>query len=310
MDIDFDPTPHAAPGRAPEPSRPAGEAHPDPEPKARGVTAQVRSGEGWAVLGAVLTVTDMAGGQVARAAGDDDGHLTTPPLPAGVYTAIVMAPGFSPTARTAVVTANGSAALGAITLDRSSDVPLPPPGRWTIDPVHTSVTVVARHLGVASIRVRINRFAGTIEIAEPVERSTVHARLEAASLDTGNAVRDDQLRSAEFLDAANHPFIDYTGSKVTQRTDEAWRVDGQLTLHGVTRAVPLDLTYQGTTGDPWGETRAAFRASTTLHRDLFGIRWQETLLSGVPQIGLELQVELDVQAVQGDLPDMIRSILG
>lgn len=307
MQTDFDPVPEAARDRAP---RPTGQGQPEQGPKAAGVTAQVRSGEGWAVHGAVLTVTDMVGHQVTRTDGDDDGHLATPPLSAGSYTAIVMAPGFSPAARTAIVTADGSAALGAITLDRSSDIPLPPPGRWTIDPVHTSVTIVARHLGVASIRVRMNRFAGAIDITEPVERSTVHARLEAASLDTGNAVRDEQLRSAEFLDVENHPFIDYTGSGVTQRADDRWRVEGELTLHGITRAVPLELAYQGTTPDPWGETRAAFRALTTLHRDLFGIRWNDALLSGVPQIGLELQVELEIQAVQGDLPEMIRSILG
>jgi polyisoprenoid-binding protein YceI len=87
-------------------------------------------------------------------------------------------------------------------------------------------------------------------------------------------------------------------------------VHGELTLHGITRPVDLDLAYQGTGPDPWGSTRAAFRATTKLRRNLFGIDWNESVLPGVPQIGLELQVELDIQAVQGELPEMIKSIAG
>ncbi|HLI37372.1 MAG TPA: YceI family protein [Streptosporangiaceae bacterium] len=278
---------------------------------APGVTARVRSRDGWAVRGAVLTITDMAGRQVARAEGDDDGLAVTGPLQPGTYTAIIMAAGFSPAARTAVLPASGSATLGTITLERSLAIELPPPGRWSIDPVHSSVTVTARHLGVASVRVRINRFAGTIEIAEPVERSTVRARLEAGSIDSQNRMRDDDLRSANFLDVATYPFIDYVGTGVTPQGDGHWAVDGELTLHGVSRPVQLDLAYQGTSPDPWGSgTRAAFRATTRLRRDLFGINWNESLLPGVPMIGPELQVDLDIEAIQGELPDALKQIIG
>jgi polyisoprenoid-binding protein YceI len=280
------------------------------EPPARGVTARIRSTDGWAVPGAVLTVTDMTGRQVARGAGDADGVAATGPLEPGTYTAIMMAPGFTPAARTVMVTAGGSASLGVITLGRSPDITLPPPGRWAIDPVHTSVTIFARHLGLARVRVQVKRFAGTIEIAEPAERSSVRAILQADSIDTGSKMRDDHLRSPDFLDVDAYPLIQYAGTGLTARGDDRWAVDGTLTLHGVTRPVPLDLTYQGTGPDPWGGTRAAFRAEARLHRDLFGMSWNEAVLPGIPQIGRELQVLLEVQAVQGDLPDMIKSIAG
>lgn len=276
-----------------------------------GVTARLRSTDGWAIPGAILTITDLTGQQVARAAGHPDGLAATGPLEPGTYTAIMMAPGFTPAASTAQVTTSGSAALGTVTLDRAAGVALPPPGRWSIDPVHTAITITARHLGLATVRVQIKRFAGTIDIAEPAERSIVRARLLADSLDTGNKMRDDHLRSADFLDVAVYPFIDYTSTGLTPRDGDHWTVDGTLTLHGITRPVPLDLTYQGTGPDPWDGTRAAFHAETRLHRDLFGINWNQAILPGLPQVvGPELQVVLEVEAVQGDLPDMIKSAVG
>jgi len=116
-----------------------------------GVTARVQSRDGWAVRNAMLTVTDLPGQQAARADGDDDGLAVTGPPAPGTYTAIIMAPGYAPAARTAVVTASGSATLGPVILDRAGGTRLPPPGRWTIDPAHFSVRITARHMGLASV---------------------------------------------------------------------------------------------------------------------------------------------------------------
>lgn len=266
------------------------------------ITARVRTRDGWAVRHAVLTVTDMTGHQVARVDSSGDGEAAAGPLPPGTYTAIIMATGYAPAARTALVTAEGPAALGTVVVERSGGSDLPQPGRWTIDPVHSSVTAVARHFGISSIRGRINRFSGTITIAEPVEQSTVRARLEADSVDTGNKDRDDHLRSADFLDAANHPDIEYDGSGVTPVAGERWTVDGQLVLRGITRPVRLNLSYLGTGPDPFGGTRAAFRATTELHRDDFAVSWNQAFGSGILAVGATLQVELDIEAVLGDLP--------
>ena len=144
--------------------------------EARGLSARVRGSDGWAVPGAFLTVMDMTGQQAGHAGADEDGTVIAGPLAPGTYTAIITAPGYTPAARTAVIPASGQASLGVITVDRAADVALPPPGRWTIDPVHSAVTICARHLGLARIRGRVCEFAGEFEITEPVERSGVRAR--------------------------------------------------------------------------------------------------------------------------------------
>jgi len=278
--------------------------HPGRAAAAAGMTARVRSNDGWAVRNAVLTVTDLAGSQAARADADDDGLAVTGPLAPGTYTAIVMAPGYAPAARTTIVTASGSATLGTITLDRAAGADLPPPGRWTIDPAHSAVTITARHMGLASVTGVINEFAGTIDIAEPAEWSTVRARMRADSIDTGNKTRDDHLRSPDFLDVLTYPLIDYIGTGVTPNGDDRWTVDGELTLHGTTRPVQLDLTYQGSGADPWGGQRAAFRATTELHRKDFAMNWNQSVAAEVVLVGWVLRIVLDIEAVRGDLPEM------
>ena len=105
-----------------------------------GLTACLRSKDGWAVRKTVLAVTDLTGQQAARADGDDDGVAAAGPLQPGMYTAVVIAPGFEPAARTVVVLASGTATLGTVTLSRAA-APLPPPGKWTVDPVHSAVTL-------------------------------------------------------------------------------------------------------------------------------------------------------------------------
>lgn len=269
-----------------------------------GVTARLRSRDGWAVRNAVLTVTDLAGQQAARADGDGEGLAATGPLPPGMYTAIVMAPGFEPAARTVVVPASGSATLGTVTLGRSATADaLPPPGKWTVDPVHSAVTLTARHLGIASVSGTIGEFSATIQIAEPVEASTVHAVLKADSLTTGSKMRDDHLRSADLMDVSKFPEIVYEGTSVTPVSGERWTVEGTLTLHGESRPVQLDLSYLGTGPDPWGGQRAAFRATAELKREDFAVDWNQSLPTGAVLIGSAVQITLDIEAVHGDLPE-------
>jgi polyisoprenoid-binding protein YceI len=269
------------------------------------VTAQVRTTDGWPVGNAVLTVTDTAGQQVARVSADADGRLTTDPLPAGTYTAILTAPGFGPAARTAMVTASGSAVLGVIELSRALGAELPPAGVWTIDPVHSTIHVTARHMGIASVRGHFGEFAGRIEIGNPVERSTVAAVIQASSIDTGNKMRDDHLRSPDFLNADEHPVIEYLGNGITPVGGEKWVVSGQLTLNAVTKPVDLELDYLGAGPDPWGGIRAAFRAVTDLKREDFAMSYNVMMQAGIAMIGTTVRVELDVEAVQGDgLPAM------
>ncbi|MEU2712667.1 YceI family protein [Streptomyces sp. NPDC007205] len=266
-----------------------------------GLTAKIRTRDGWAVSHAVVTVTDMTGTQVLRAEADAEGAVRdATELAPGAYTVIVTAVGYAPAASSAIVTASGRAQVGTITLARQGGTELPPPGPWTIDPVHSSVAAVAQHLGISSVHGRFTEFGGTIEIApDDVTKSRVEAVIRAASIDTGNGMRDTHLKSGDFLDVEQHPEIAYRSTGVTAVGSDRWTVHGELFLHGVVRPVDLDLAYLGTGADPWGGTRAAFRATAELHREDFAMNYNQVLQAGITAIGTTLKVELDIQAVQG-----------
>ncbi|MFE4641654.1 YceI family protein [Streptomyces sp. NPDC056730] len=290
-----------------------------------GLRGQVRTRDGWAVQHAVVTMTDMSGTQVLRQDADENGSVRTDAaLAPGPYTVVVTAVGYAPVASTALVTASGRAELGTVILARQGGVELPPPGAWSLDPAHSAVSAVAQHLGISSVRGRFTEFGGRIEIAEGaagaagtgsagsagasggaggafgVEASRVDAVISAASIDTGNALRDKHLKSPDFLDVERFPEITYSSTGLTPAGPDRWTVHGQLSLHGVVREVDLDLSYLGTGPDPWGGVRAAFRATTELHREDFAMNYNQVVQAGISAIGTTLRVELDIQAVQGE----------
>ncbi|MFE1798599.1 YceI family protein [Streptomyces sp. NPDC059517] len=268
-----------------------------------GLTARIRTRDGWAVSHAVVTVTDMTGAQVVRAEADEEGAVRDAVvLVPGAYTVIVTAVGYAPVASSAIVTASGRAEIGTVTLARQGGTELPPPGPWTVDPAHSSVGAVAQHLGISSVHGRFTQFAGSIEIApDEVAKSRVEAVIRADSIDTGNAMRDGHLKSPDFLDVERHPEIRFVSTGLTPATgSDRWTVHGDLTLHGVVRPVDLDLAYLGTGADPWGGTRAAFRATTELRREDFAMNYNQVVQAGIAAIGTTLKVELDIQAVQGE----------
>ncbi|GAA0506663.1 hypothetical protein GCM10011581_41860 [Saccharopolyspora subtropica] len=262
------------------------------------VTATVRGGDGWPVPEAVLTVIDGTGTQVARVQGDAQGSVVATGLKAGTYTAIVTAVGHEPVARTTLVHEGTAATLGEVELRRAGGSELPAPGLWRIDPVHSSILVTAKHLGISSIHGRFNEFSGEVHIANPVERSEVVARIVAASVDTANAMRDDHLRGADFLDVEQFPEITFHSTGLRPRGGDRWDLDGELTLCGVTRPVRLDTRFAGVGPDPWGGTRASATATTQLRREDFAITFNQALQTGIAAIGTTLKVEIDIQAVR------------
>lgn len=266
-----------------------------------GIRAQARGLDGWAVPGAVLTVTDRAGRQVARAVADITGAVVTDPMPPGVYTVVLIASGYMPVARTAQVGSDGGSALGPIPMDLATNaVALPPPGPWTIDPMHSTVVATARHLGIASISARFSDVGGQIMVAIPTERSTVYAEIKAASIDSGISMRDEHLRSPDFLDVDAFPVITFESTGLNRRGPDTWTLVGTLTLHGRRRPVELDMTYGGCGNDPWGGVRAAFHAETELHRGDFAIDYNAMIRAGVAAVGMTVKIELDIEAVQGE----------
>ncbi|MFE3602461.1 YceI family protein [Streptomyces sp. NPDC059096] len=269
-----------------------------------GLRGQVRTRDGWAVQHAIVTMTDMTGTQVLRTGADEEGTVRDDsPLVPGPYTVVVTAVGYAPVASTALVTRTGRADLGTVTLARQGGVELPPPGVWSIDPAHSSVGAVAQHLGISSVRGRFTEFGGRIEILDTgggPEQARVEAVINAATIDTGNGLRDKHLRSPDFLDVERFPEITYSGTGVTPAGPDRWKVHGRLALHGVVRELDLDLSYLGTGPDPWGGVRAAFHATTELHRAEFAMNYNQVVQAGIAAIGTTLRIELEIQAVQGE----------
>lgn len=261
------------------------------------VTARIVAAGGWPVEHAILTLTDTAGRQAGRAAADTTGRAEIPGVSPGVYTLIISAVGHQPEARSLVVGAGGLD-LGTVELSGGDGRRLPEPGVWDIDPIHSSVHVRARHLGLAGVRARMTEFSGEVVVTDPVENSTVEVTLRAAGVDTGNADRDAHLRSADFLHTDAFPDIVFRSKGLRARGDDRWAMDGELTIRGVTKPVVLDTTYLGTGPDPWGGVRAGFTAVTELTRDEFAIDWNQAVRIGVAMVGATLQVELDIELVR------------
>ncbi|MGC4935102.1 YceI family protein [Gordonia sp. DT30] len=262
------------------------------------ITTKVVTTSGRPVPNAVMTVMSDTGEQRAVARSDDSGTAVADQLDTGTYTVVVGAEGYQPTARVAVVTGAGTVNIGQITAVRSGDAPTPTAGHWEIDPGHSLLEISVRHFGISSIRGRFADFTGHIDVPQSVERSSVVAEIKTASIDTDNRTRDEHLRSDAFFDVERHPVATFTAEGVTPRDDEAWTLAGTLTLREHAVPVELELSYQGEVDDPWGGRRAAFQATGTLHRKDFGISFDDTLITGVAQIGGTATITLEVEAVR------------
>jgi polyisoprenoid-binding protein YceI len=259
-------------------------------------TGAVRGRDGWPLETATVTLVGPDGQQLGRTTVDQEGRFSVPVAAAGPATVIVASPGTAPLARMATVGDRGLD-LGVLTLTRPGDTGVPRPGRWTIDPAHSTIGVTAQHLALSKVHGRFRGFAGELVVAEPLERSTCSVRIDAASIDTGNVQRDEHLRSADFLDAAHHAEIGYRGTGVVPAGPGLWTVHGQLDLAGTVREVPLQVRYGGTRPDPWGGVRAGFSATARLNREDFRMNWNQAVELGLSLVGTRLEVELDVQAV-------------
>ncbi len=152
------------------------------------------------------------------------------------------------------------------------------------------------------MRGRFTDFTARIEVGgeDGWSKSRVEAVIQAASIDTGNQMRDGHLKSPDFLDVVNYPQITYLSSGIEVAGEDRWTVHGDLRMHGVSRPVDLDLRYLGTGSDPWGGTRAAFTATAELRREDFAMNYNQVIQAGISAIGTKLRVEMDIQAVQGD----------
>ncbi len=171
-------------------------------------------------------------------------------------------------------------------------------GTWVIDPTHSEVGFSIRHLMVSKVRGRFTTFEGTLVTAEDPLASSVEATIDLASIDTGNTDRDTHVRSADFFDTDEHPVMTFRSTGVRADGD-GFVVDGELTLRGITKAVPLALELHGfLANSPFGDTRVGFTATAEIDRNEFGIAFNSPLEGGGVMLGQKVQVTLEIEAIK------------
>ena len=171
---------------------------------------------------------------------------------------------------------------------------------WNLDPAHTSVQFSVRHLMVSNVRGEFAKVNGSIEVDEKdLTHSKIQAAIDAASIDTRIEKRDAHLKSPDFLDVAKYPTITFVSKKIEQVDPGHFKVTGDLTLHGITREVSLDV--EGPTPeikDPGGKVRAGAQATTKINRKDFGVTWNQALETGGVAVGDEVTITIDVEATK------------
>ncbi|HZD69587.1 MAG TPA: YceI family protein [Actinomycetes bacterium] len=169
-------------------------------------------------------------------------------------------------------------------------------GTWKADPVHSEIAFSVRHLMVSKVRGRFTGYDVTIVTGEDPLASSVAATIDLGSIDTGSEPRDDHLRSADFFEVEKYPTMRYRSTGV-RKTDDGWVVDGDLTLHGVTRQVPLAVEVNGFRPDPWGGQRAGFSATAQISRRDFCIGDIIPMDGGGVAVGDKVSISLEIEAV-------------
>ena len=168
---------------------------------------------------------------------------------------------------------------------------------YKIDPDHTTVEFTIRHL-FTKVRGTFNTFEGSFDY-EPGKPETwkAHATIQASSIDTRVAQRDNHLRSKDFFEAETYPTITFQGTGVTDVNPSGAKLHGLLTIHGVEKPVVLDLTVHGVAKDPWGNVRSGATATTRINRKEFGLTWNETLETGQLLVGEDVDITIEVEGI-------------
>ena len=170
---------------------------------------------------------------------------------------------------------------------------------WKIDPAHSSAQFVVRHMMITNVRGGFSGLQGTV-VYDPADlsSSSVDVTIDANTLSTGDANRDAHVKSAEFLDVENYPTITFKSKSISRDGDDL-KVKGDLTVHGVTKEVVLNV--DGPTEeqkDPYGNTRVGASATTKIKRSDFGLTWNATLETGGIMLGDDLKLEVDVSLIK------------
>src|SRR5438874_5046617 len=174
---------------------------------------------------------------------------------------------------------------------------IPVAGVYEIDGAHTSVEFIGRHLMITKVRGRFSDVHGQITIADEPEDSHVEVEIGVASVSTGNDDRDAHLKSGDSFDVEHYPTIAFASTAVRPLREDTWELVGDLTVHGTTRPITLQVDFDGGGASPMGDERIGFSAATEVDREDFGLTWNVTLETGGILVGKTARIELAVQAI-------------
>lgn len=171
---------------------------------------------------------------------------------------------------------------------------------WNIDPEHSSVEFKVRHLMVSNVKGVFGEVAGVVQVNEQdITKSTVSATIDTTSIDTGVAKRDAHLKSPDFLDVAKYPAMTFVSRKIVKSGAGKLKLTGDLTLHGVTRTVVLDVEGPSPEiKDPMGNVRSGASASTRIDRKDFGLTWNKVMEAGGVAVGDEVGINIEVELIK------------
>jgi polyisoprenoid-binding protein YceI len=170
---------------------------------------------------------------------------------------------------------------------------------WQIDSTHTSAQFAVRHLMIATVKGSFTDITGTV-VYDPASDGAVDIdiKIPVATVDTHAAQRDAHLRSPDFFDAENHPWMTFKGKRIEGDIGRTFRLFGDITIRGTTREIVFDVTKEGEGRDPWGNERMGFSAKAKLNRFDFGLKWNMALEAGGVTVGEEVKISIDVEILR------------
>ena len=173
-------------------------------------------------------------------------------------------------------------------------------GTWTVDPAHSQIGFSVKHMKIATVRGSFEDFEGGFSVAEDPAASKAWAKIDASSINTGNADRDAHLNTGDFFEVDSHPELTFESTGIEILDDDRARANGDLTIRGVTRPIALDVGFHGIVTDATGTARAAFTATGKINREDFGLTWNQTLETGGVLVSKDVTLEIEVAAVRRD----------
>ncbi|RDU36849.1 hypothetical protein DRW41_09085 [Neobacillus piezotolerans] len=173
--------------------------------------------------------------------------------------------------------------------------------KWAIDPAHSSVDFSVRHMMIANVKGSFQAFDASVE-ADPndLTNAEISFAIDAASIDTHNADRDNHLRSADFFDAENNPKITFASTNIVKTDEGEYDVTGDLTIRGVTRPETFSVVYEGSGKDPWGNEKVGFSGTGSINRADYGLTWNAALETGGVLVGDKIKITFEIQASKAE----------